>query len=334
GLEQAAWEELAAAVDTGFHCDQREVFDQDLELAREANLRPLDNWLLLLCSNPALRLHHLSTALVGGTRRGLLTEFDLDCGQGFHNAWERSKLEAEARLRESPAGDRVTIYRPSHTLGRAAGGEAFELGGAFPLLAVLAAAPVLPGDPRARLDLVPADYVAAAMVALAAMGASGTFHLVGGWDRSLTVRQAAALAAAGRGRSRGGLLLPRALAWPLRLAGAAVPKGFVSRRLAFAIARDWLHQGPVFDNFRADAALRPLGIAAPAPRSWLETAVRAAEARRWPAPAADARVAAAAAGEADVSDEPPSAAADALNAPPAAALGRAAAAAAREAKTT
>ena len=284
GLSLCAWEELAASFDIGFHCAQREVLDQKLELARQANVQPIETWVQLLDNNPKLRLHHLSTAFIGGSRSGLLTEFDLDCGQGFHNAWERSMFEAEVRLRDSRASDRITIYRPSHILGRSDTGDAFQHSGAYPLLATLAGASVLPGDARARIDFVSVDYVAASMVALAFSGASGTFHLACGWNDSLPVRQAASLAAKGRGRARGTRLLPRAVAGPLRIIGAATLGGLASRSLAFTTARDLLHQGPVFDTYLADMALAPLGIARPAPESWLETTVRHAEARHWEPP--------------------------------------------------
>lgn len=287
GLSPAAWEELAASFDIGFHYAQREALDQKLELARQASLRPVENWVQLLELNPKLRLHHLSTAFIGGTRHGLLTEFDLDCGQGFHNAWERSMFEAEVRLRESVCSDRSTVYRPSHMLGRSDTGDAFQLGGAYPLLATLASASLLPGDARARIDFVPANYVAASMVALAFSGATGNFHLACGWNDSLPVRQAASLAAKGRGRSRVARLLPRGVAVPLRLAGAATLGGLASRSLAFTTARDLLHQGTVFDTYLADMALAPLGITRPAPESWLETAVRRAESRGWEAPPPD-----------------------------------------------
>ena len=284
GLSQPAWEELAASFDIGLHCAQREVKDRNLNGARQANLRPIESWTEMLDHNPKLRLHHLSTAFIGGTRRGLFTEFDLDCGQGFHNAWERSLFEAEVHLRASGASDRITVYRPSHILGRSDTGEVFHLGGAYPLLATLSAAAVLPGDARARIDLVGADYVAASMVALVCEGATGTFHLACGWEASLPVRQATALAAKGRGRRGGGArLLPRGIAWPLRLAGAAIPGRLTSRSLAFTTARDMLHQGPVFDTYLADLALEPLGIARTAPEGWLEAAVQHADSFGWKA---------------------------------------------------
>lgn len=280
GLSPAEWEKLSSSVDIGFHCAQRETTDQNLELARDYNVRPIEVWIELLRCNPQLRLHHLSTGFIAGTRRGLLTESDLYCGQDFHNAWERSKFEAETRLRESDVSDRVTIYRPSHTLGRATTGQAFEFGGAYPLISTLAASRWVPGDPRARIDLVPADFVAASMVALADSEATGNFHLAAGWERSLEVRTAARIVANATGRSRGARVIPRGLAWPLQLFGTSASGGLASRSVAFTTARDLLHQGPVFDTYLADLALRPLGVAPP-PNDWLERVAQWAEARRW-----------------------------------------------------
>src|SRR5258705_6278708 len=80
--------------DVVIHCAQRETQDHDLEAARQANVLPVEQWIHVLERNPAMRLHHLSTAFVAGTRRGLFTEFDLDCAQGFNNASKRSKYEA------------------------------------------------------------------------------------------------------------------------------------------------------------------------------------------------------------------------------------------------
>ncbi len=44
-------------------------------------------------------LVHASTHAVAGDRAGTIAEDDLDVGQGFHNGYERSKLEAEVLLR-------------------------------------------------------------------------------------------------------------------------------------------------------------------------------------------------------------------------------------------
>jgi thioester reductase-like protein len=281
GLTLDQWEELGRSLSIGFHCAQREASDQNLEAARQHNVRPLETWIELLHHNPTLRLNHLSTAFVAGTRRGMLTEFDLNCGQSFNNAWERSKFEAEVLLRKSDVAARVTVYRPSSVLGCEKTGKAFELAGAYPLLATLAGASILPGDAQARLDFVPADFVASSLATLALSGAAGTFHLACGWRKSITVRCTVDLVARGQGRPSGGRLLPRALTYPLRLTGSKALGGLASRTQAFAIAHHQLHQNAVFDTFLADLALRPMGITAPEPEHRLEACVRAAEQQHW-----------------------------------------------------
>jgi thioester reductase-like protein len=73
--------------------------------------------LLDLCAALGLaELHHVSTAFVCGDRRDRVYEHELDRGQGFHNDYERSKFEAERRVRQAP-GIRATVYRPAVIVG-------------------------------------------------------------------------------------------------------------------------------------------------------------------------------------------------------------------------
>ena len=58
--------------------------------------------LLDLCAATGIEeLHHVSTAFVCGQRAGPIREDELDCRQVFHNDYERSKFEAERRVRSS-----------------------------------------------------------------------------------------------------------------------------------------------------------------------------------------------------------------------------------------
>jgi nucleoside-diphosphate-sugar epimerase len=281
GLGEQSLKEFASSFDFAFHCQQRSVRDDRMDSARAANVRPAANWIEILKANPELHLHYLSTAFVAGTRQGLFTEFDFNCGQGFNDAWERTMFEAEVLLRASEVSERVTAYRPSHILGHADSGEAFRFEGAYPLIATLASSSVLPGDPPARIDLVPVDFVSSAMIALADDNATGTFHLACGWRRSISIREAVDLAAKGKGRASGARLLPRGVAWPARIAGTRSQKSFAAQGGAFKNARHLLHQGPVFDTYLADLVLSKHGIDCPSPADWLENAVRVAESRAW-----------------------------------------------------
>ncbi len=49
------------------------------------------------------RVVHWSTAMVSGDRHGTIYEEDLDAGQHFHNAYERTKYEAEQLVRNAMA---------------------------------------------------------------------------------------------------------------------------------------------------------------------------------------------------------------------------------------
>jgi nucleoside-diphosphate-sugar epimerase len=65
---------------------------------------------------PALaQVVHVSTAYVAGDRNGLILEAEADHGQGFHNNYEKTKLEAEVAVRALCAelALPLTIVRPS-----------------------------------------------------------------------------------------------------------------------------------------------------------------------------------------------------------------------------
>jgi nucleoside-diphosphate-sugar epimerase len=135
---------------------------------------------------------HVSTAFVCGDRGGTVRESESDVGQGFHNAYERVKLEAETAVRAAgrAAGVDVRVLRPSIVVGAApatAGGDPSNLFFAFiRLLAALARWPRaglrlrIEAAPAAPFNIVPLDYVAAATLALTEDpgAAGGTFHLV------------------------------------------------------------------------------------------------------------------------------------------------------------
>jgi nucleoside-diphosphate-sugar epimerase len=138
------------------------------------------------------RWAHVSTAFVCGDRGGTVRESEGDVGQGFHNVYERVKLEAETAVRAAgqAAGVDVRVLRPSIVVGAApatAGGDPSNLFFAFiRLLATLAPWPRdgvrlrIEAAPAAPFNIVPLDYVAAAALALAEdpAAAGGTFHLV------------------------------------------------------------------------------------------------------------------------------------------------------------
>jgi thioester reductase-like protein len=135
------------------------------------------------------RLHYVSTAYVSGRRTGSVKEDELECGQEFFNAYERSKFEAERVIRA--AGLPVTIYRPSVIVGHSLTGYCPRFAGIYQVLHWIHRGVIrtLPCSSDYLLDLTPVDYIAEAIVRLAASPTSAgkTFHLTAGLPNTIPV---------------------------------------------------------------------------------------------------------------------------------------------------
>ena len=107
---------------------------------------------------------HWSTAMVSGDRGGTVYEEDLDAGQKFHNAYERTKYDAERLVRAAMRQLPITVMRPAIIVGDSATGEIDKLDGPYYLMVLIATnasglrLPIL-GRGDAPLHLVPIDYV-------------------------------------------------------------------------------------------------------------------------------------------------------------------------------
>lgn len=144
------------------------------EAALRVNVEGTRHLLDLAFRCPRLRrFHFLGTCYVSGSYEGLFGEEDFDLGQELRNVFEETRYAAEALVRQRiPEGLDATIYRPSTILpsrGSAAEGErGLELLLPFlQRLSQLAVAPVLGDASRYRVNAVPLDYVAEALVYLA-----------------------------------------------------------------------------------------------------------------------------------------------------------------------
>jgi nucleoside-diphosphate-sugar epimerase len=180
GLEAREHERLAAEVTDIVHAAASVSFSLPLDRSREINVdgtrRVLDFAQACQHRGGLRRLSYVSTAYVAGAHDEPFAETDLQVGQTFRNPYERSKFEAE---RLEAATDWTSSFNVLYT----------------PLKAFASGRlPVLPGQPSAPVDVVPVDYVADAIVALADRPeAGGTYHLVAG-ERATSVRELAELA--------------------------------------------------------------------------------------------------------------------------------------------
>jgi thioester reductase-like protein len=286
GLNEAAFAALSECADVVIHCAERARLDHDLAASRACNVAPVQTLIELLRWTCQMRLVHLSTTWVAGTRRGLFTEFDLACGQRFHNAFEQSKYEAERLLRASEVADRVTIVRRSLVLDETgpAPGEAVSETDESPLGLLLGRLALgrrmlLAGDPLAHLDLVPLGHLAEALVALADQpeAPGQTLHLVAGWSRSRALGEIVEMARGLQGERRTGKVrfVPPALAFLVRGQRALAP---------------YLRQRCVFDDFLTRERLEPLGLSCPVPEAYLAQALggfATAPATLWAQPLTD-----------------------------------------------
>jgi thioester reductase-like protein len=268
-----------AAADVAFHSSRA---DNLWATNVEGTERLLD-----LCAAQGVReFHHVSTAFVCGDRAGPMGEEELDRGQGFHNEYERSKFEAERRIRAARCV-RATIYRPSIVVGDSRTGFTSSYHSFYRFLELgtrlAAPQPVLPSG-RCFLplrlplsgeelrNLVPVDWVAQAVVRIVndPLRQGRTYHLVA--REPVSMREIEAVAAEVLGIDG------------VRWAGPGPlsdPSGLES--LFLQQVRDYwpyLRGDPVFDDSNTRAALPDL----PAPkmdRTLLARLMRFAVVDRW-----------------------------------------------------
>ncbi len=97
-----------------------------------ANLAGTRN-VLDFCAATGATLYYISTAYVCGKRTGLVREDELLCGQGFRNAYESSKAQAEAMVQDWMRDHPGIVFRPSILLGDTRTGIALAFQGFYKL---------------------------------------------------------------------------------------------------------------------------------------------------------------------------------------------------------
>lgn len=163
-LDNAIVTRLGAQVDCVIHCAASTAFNAADEEYRRSNVAGTAHMLEIAIDRPFL---HISTAYVSGTRDGPIAEAACAKDAVFANGYERSKAEAEALVANSRRP--WLIARPSVVVGAAKDGSIRRFDsiyGAFKLLAE-GRIKVAPARPGASFNLVPVDFVAAALAALA-----------------------------------------------------------------------------------------------------------------------------------------------------------------------
>ncbi len=187
GLEAADYERLAGEVKRVFHLAAIYDLAVPLEVAQRVNVDGTANVLdFCRAAGQLERLAYVSTAYVAGDRTGVVYEHELVMGQGFKNHYESTKFQAEVWVREELDRVPTTILRPAIVVGDSTTGETEKFDGPYYVLRALGRSQRM-GQPMpqfgrsgAAFNVVPVDYVVAAMVAAAGDPATlgETLHLV------------------------------------------------------------------------------------------------------------------------------------------------------------
>ncbi len=177
GEEAAA---LQSATSEVYHLAAIYDLSVERDLAMRVNVDGTRNVLRFAAECRALeRLQYVSTCYVSGRYAGPFAERDLVKGQEFNNFYEETKFLAEVKVQEwMEKGLPATIYRPSIVVGDSRTGATQKYDGPYyairwilrqPVAAVM---PVVGNPRRTRLNVVPRDFVIAAIAHLSGLEAS------------------------------------------------------------------------------------------------------------------------------------------------------------------
>ncbi len=278
GLAAADFERLARECTHVVHCASAVRMNLPLDEARRSAVAGTRHAIAfaqaLARAGRLAKLELVSTVGVGGRRPGALPEQWLVAKRAYHNTYEKAKAEAEVLAMEASAhGLPLTVHRPSMVIGDAHTGRVIHFQIFYHLAEFLSGRRtlgLLPEPGPTRLDVVPSDYVGAAIAwsARNAATAGQVLHLCAGPEDAIPID---ALRTRVRDRFRAaGLVLPPRLTVPRAWFAAALPalSRVAPSRQRRALATlptflDYLAEDQRFGNARTRALLDAAGIAAP-----------------------------------------------------------------------
>jgi long-chain acyl-CoA synthetase len=197
GLNDPDYRELTVRVSHIIHLAADIRLQEPLESLRRTNVKSVENLLELAYTIQGLhgltRFSHVSTAYVAGRRTGEIPEEALTRQYGFANHYELTKFEAECLIEGAKADLPISVFRPGMIVGDSQSGAIKTFNTLyFPLrLYLTGKIKFFPVDPDMKVNLVPCDYVAEAIVQLTldpqAVGLN--FHLTLPAESIPTVRE-------------------------------------------------------------------------------------------------------------------------------------------------
>jgi thioester reductase-like protein len=285
GLSTDAHERLTSEVTHVIHCAGNVKLNMSLDDARRAAVTSTEHVLAFAEESARVgrlrKLDLVSTVGVAGRWPGVVPERALPEASAFRNTYEAAKAEAEALvLKHIARGLPATIHRPSMVVGDSRTGRIIHFQVFYHLCEFLSgrrSAGLIPVAGNIRLDIVPVDYVARAIVASSDSDAATgrIFHLCSGPDRAPTIDDLATRIY--RFFESHGARLHRLRRIPVSVIRALVPvaasltSGHLRRSirtLPFFLA--YLDEPQTFANTQTDQFFSAQGLAAPAVDTYLD----------------------------------------------------------------
>jgi nucleoside-diphosphate-sugar epimerase len=274
GLSGTDFFSLAERVALIHHCASAVRSGLDSAEAERLNLRTAGEVLELAKIARGLKqLFFWSSALVSGSRRGVVSEDELVRPARFNNPAYETIFRAEALIRKNMAVLPITIFRPSLMVGCAKNGETEPFEEPHLLIQFILNAPtdipvLLPKRGETFLHMVPADFVVEAGYAIANNPRSlgRTFHLID--PRPLKVRQILELVSEKLGKTYEISELPTALASALLRAPGLRRWLELPRTLIEQLA-----DNIVYDNANTNEILHDEEIPCPPVSSYISTLI-------------------------------------------------------------
>ena len=170
GLERAARQKLERSITEVLHCAAVTQFGLPLETARAVNTEGTRHVLELARRCRALaKLAYVSTVHVAGRTSGAIAEAPARRPvDGFCNAYQQSKHEAETLALDAMADVPAAIYRLSSIVGDSRNGRVEQWNHVHQLMRLFPQniLPIIPADPTAPIDLIAADWAIPALAHL------------------------------------------------------------------------------------------------------------------------------------------------------------------------
>lgn len=269
GIEATERAAILARLDAIFHVAA--VYDLEVakDFAHRVNVLGTRNMIAFArAASEFSRFHHVSTAYVSGTFKGVFRETDLDLGQGFKNHYESTKFESERDVVKS--GLAFTVYRPGVVWGDSRTGETAKFDGPYSVMGAMEKVPFvfLDGPRDATMNVVPVDYVIEGLARLSASSLSlhRTYHLTDPDGRD--VRALIRIMAKALGRSYLFVPLPLALVRAaVSLAPVRSALGLIPESIAYFGHRCR------YDASQAKTDLQSLGLTCPPVESYIDNIV-------------------------------------------------------------